>query len=256
MLKFIDSHTHLYLSDFGNDISDVMQRAAAAGVERFYLPAIDSSVTESLLSFEKAHPDKCFAMAGLHPCSVNGQYKDELRKVEEQLKIRSFAAIGEIGLDFYWSTEFSSQQYEVFETQMEWALQTQHPIVIHTRNAMHETIRCVRPFSERGLRGIFHCFGGSYEEAKSIIEMGFLLGIGGVLTYKKSGLDITMKQVGLEHVVLETDAPYLTPVPYRGKRNESSYIKIIAEKLAEIKNISLEEVAKVTTANAERIFNL
>jgi TatD DNase family protein len=255
MLKLIDSHTHLYLSEFGNDISEVMQRAEAAGVERFYLPAIDSSVTESLLNFEKSYPGKCFAMAGLHPCSVNETFKDEIRKIEDQLKFRSFAAIGEIGLDFYWSTVFSRQQYEAFETQMELALQTNHPIVIHTRNAMQETIDCVRPFSKKGLKGIFHCFGSSYADAAAIIDMGFLLGIGGVLTYKKSGLDATVKQVGLEHIVLETDAPYLTPAPYRGKRNESSYIKIIAEKLAEVKNISLEEVAAVTSANAERIFN-
>ncbi len=256
MLKFIDSHTHLYLSEFGNDINEVMQRAEAAGVERFYLPAIDSSVTESQLNFEKAYPGKCFAMAGLHPCSVNEGYLDELRKIEEKLKSRSFAAIGEIGLDFYWSTEFSKQQYEAFEAQMELALQSKHPIVIHTRNAMKETIECVRPFSKRGLKGIFHCFGNSYEDATAIIDLGFMLGIGGVLTYKKSGLDVTLKQVGLEHIVLETDAPYLSPVPFRGKRNESSYIKIIAEKLAEVKNVSLEEVATITTANAERIFNL
>ncbi|HEY2727409.1 MAG TPA: TatD family hydrolase, partial [Parafilimonas sp.] len=170
------------------------------------------------------------------------------------LQRRSFVAIGEIGLDFYWSTQFLDQQYKAFETQMQWALQKQLPIVIHTRNAMQKTIDFVRPFAAKGLKGIFHCFGGSYENATQIIDMNFSLGIGGVLTYKKSGLDEVVKQIDLKHIVLETDAPYLAPVPFRGKRNESSYIKFIAEKLASIKNISLEEVAAVTTANAEKIF--
>lgn len=254
-MRFIDTHCHLYLPEFSEDLSNVFSRAEAAGVEKFYLPAIDSSLSNNLFDLEKVYPGKCFAMAGLHPCSVNSTFMDELEKIDKLLQQRSFAAIGEIGLDFYWSKEFIDFQYECFKTQMEWALQKNMPIVIHSRNAMQETVNCVRPFSERGLKGIFHCFGGSYEEAMQIIDLNFYLGIGGVVTYKKSGLDEVLKNIDLKHIVLETDAPYLTPVPFRGKRNESSYIKIIAQKLADIKNISLEEVAEITTANAEKIFN-
>jgi TatD DNase family protein len=253
-MRFIDTHCHLYLPEFKYDLAEIFARAAAEGVEKFYLPAIDSSETHNLLQLQGNYPDKCVAMAGLHPCSVTKLYTDELNNVQNLLKQQSFAAIGEIGLDFYWSTEFVKEQYIAFETQMEWALQQNLPIVIHTRNAMKETIACVKPFSQRGLKGIFHCFGGSYEDAIQIIGMNFLLGIGGVLTYKKSGLDEVIKKIDLKNIVLETDAPYLTPVPFRGKRNESSYIKIIAQKLADIKNIPLQEVAEVTTANAEKIF--
>jgi TatD DNase family protein len=254
-MQFIDTHCHLYLPDFNNDIEAVFMRAKTAGIEKFFLPSIDSSFINALLIMEATYPGKCFAMAGLHPCSVNEIFLQELDQFYELLKKKSFAAIGEIGLDFYWSTNFEKQQYEAFETQMEWALQKKLPIVIHTRNAMQQTIDFVKPFADKGLRGIFHCFGGSYENAGQIIDMNFYLGIGGVLTYKKSGLDEVIKKINMEHLVLETDAPYLTPVPYRGKRNESSYIKIIAEKLAEIKNISVEEVASITTANAEKIFS-
>jgi len=253
-VKFIDTHCHLYLPEFKNDISGVFLRAEAAGIEKFYLPAIDSSVNHDLLEMERQYPEKCFAMMGLHPCSVNENFETELSAVEKLIDQRTFVAIGEIGLDFYWSTTFLDQQYLAFEKQMHWAFQKNRPIVIHTRSAMKETIEFVKPFSDKGLKGIFHCFGDSYENAVKIIEMGFLLGIGGVVTYKKSGLDEIVKKINLEHIVLETDAPYLTPVPYRGKRNESSYIKFIAEKIADIKNIPLEEVAAITTNNAEIIF--
>ncbi|HVX26933.1 MAG TPA: TatD family hydrolase [Parafilimonas sp.] len=251
---FIDTHCHLYLPEFKDNLNEIITRAINAGVEKFYMPAIDSSVIESLLATETAYPGKCFAMMGLHPCSVTGNYKEELVTVENWLNKRSFVAVGEIGLDFYWDTTFTTQQYETFEIQMQWALNKNLPIVIHTRNAMQQTIDFVKPFAEKGLRGIFHCFGDTYEKAKQIIDMNFYLGIGGVLTYKNSGLSAVIKQIDMDNIVLETDAPYLTPVPFRGKRNESSYIKIIAEKLAEVKNISLEEVAAITTANAEKIF--
>jgi TatD DNase family protein len=253
-MKFIDSHTHLYLEDFKNDIGEVIDRAIGEGVGKFYLPAIDSIETKRLLDLESRFPGKCFAMMGLHPCSVKENYKNELKAVKEWLDKRSFAAIGEIGLDFYWDKTFTQQQYESFEQQIEWSIEYDLPIVIHTRNAMTETIEVVKKYSSKGVRGIFHCFGGTYEEAMDIISMGYLLGIGGVLTYKNSGLAEVIKTIDLNSIVLETDAPYLTPVPFRGKRNESSYIKIIAEKLAQIKEISLEEVAKVTTSNAERVF--
>jgi TatD DNase family protein len=254
-MQFIDTHCHLYLPDFKNDIEAVFARAETAGIEKFFLPSIDSSFIKDLLQMEATYPGKCFAMAGLHPCSVIQNYLQELDQFYELLKKKPFTAIGEIGLDFYWSTDFETQQYEAFEIQMEWALQKKLPIVIHTRNAMQQTIDFVKPFADKGLGGIFHCFGGSYADAEQIIDMNFYLGIGGVLTYKKSGLDEVVKKINMEHLVLETDAPYLTPVPYRGKRNESSYIKIIAEKLAEIKNIPVEEVASITTVNAEKIFS-
>ncbi len=254
-MHFIDTHCHLYLPEFSSDIRGIFSRAKAAGVEKFYLPAIDSSVTEALLAMEKNYPEQCFAMAGLHPCSVNENYHAELDHVNQLLAERTFVAMGEIGLDFYWSTQFVKEQYQAFEKQMEWALEKNMPIVIHTRNAMQQTIDFVKPFAAKGLTGIFHCFGGSYEDAKQVIDMGFYLGIGGVLTYKKAGLDEVLKKIDLSHIVLETDAPYLTPVPFRGKRNESSYIKIIAEKLALVKNVPVEEVAAITTVNAEKIFN-
>lgn len=253
-MHFIDTHCHLYLPEFSEDIQGIFSRSKAAGVEKFYLPAIDSTVTEALLAMEKKHPGQCFAMAGLHPCSVNENYQNELEHVNRLLTERTFVAIGEIGLDFYWSTQFVKEQYLTFEKQMEWALKKKLPIVIHTRNAMQQTIDFVKPFAAKGLTGIFHCFGGNYEDAGQIINMGFYLGIGGVLTYKKSGLDEVLKKIDLSHIVLETDAPYLTPVPFRSKRNESSYIKIIAEKLASVKNVTVEEIAEITSRNAEKIF--
>lgn len=253
-MLLIDTHCHLYLSEFKTDLDRVIENANNVGVEKFYMPAIDSTVIDELIATENNYPGKCFAMMGLHPCSIKENYKNELAVAENWLAKRAFAAIGEIGLDFYWDTTFIKQQYEAFEMQMQWALNKNLPIVIHTRNAMQQTIDFVKLFAVKGLRGIFHCFGDNYENAKQVLDMDFLLGIGGVLTYKKSGLDEVIKQIDLKHIVLETDAPYLTPVPFRGKRNESSYIKIIAEKLALIKNISLEEVAAITTANAEKIF--
>jgi TatD DNase family protein len=253
-MEIVDTHCHLYLSEFKTDIDKVIERAKRIGVKKFYLPAIDSEVTDSMLSLEAAFGKECFAMMGLHPCSVKENYKEELKKVQEWLLKRSFAAVGEIGLDFYWDKIFTAQQYEAFETQMQWALELNMPIVIHTRNAMQEAIGTVKPFAAKGLRGIFHCFSGSYEDAREIIDMQFLLGIGGVLTYKNSGLQFVIEKISMEHIVLETDAPYLTPAPYRGKRNESSYLQFIVAKLAEIKNITAEEVADITTANAEKIF--
>lgn len=253
-MQLIDTHCHLYLPDFKEDLSDVLLRAESQGVSKFYLPCIDSSVINDMLMLEQEYPEKCFSMAGLHPCSVNANFLQELSQIKDFSNKVSFPAVGEIGLDFYWSKEFLNEQYQAFEMQLQWALEENLPVVIHTRNAMKETIDFVKPYSNKGLRGIFHCFGGPYEEAMQIIEMGFLLGIGGVVTYKKAGLDQTLSRINLEHIVLETDAPYLTPVPYRGKRNESSYIKIIAQKIAEIKQVTVEEVAAITTANAENIF--
>jgi len=252
-MKIIDTHCHLYLDEFKNDIDAVFERARQKGVEKFYLPAIDSEVTAQMLALEEKYPG-CSAMMGLHPCSVKANFKDELKLAEQWLNERSFAAVGEIGLDFYWDTTFASEQYEAFRIQMQWALERRLPIVIHTRNAMNEAIETVRPFAEKGLGGIFHCFSGNDEQARKIIDMNFLLGIGGVVTYKNSGLQPVIEKVSLDHIVLETDAPYLTPVPFRGKRNESSYLEFVVAKIAEIKKVSEEEVANATTRNAEKIF--
>ncbi|MFT3683257.1 MAG: TatD family hydrolase [Ferruginibacter sp.] len=255
MLKnLVDTHCHLYSNQFIGDIDAVIQRAAAEGVNKFYLPAIDTGSTNAMLALEERYPGKCIAMMGLHPCSVKEDYKEELAHVEAWLAKRKFVAVGEIGLDFYWDKTFIKEQYEAFRLQIEWSLQYQLPIVIHTRSAMPETIALVKEYVSRGVKGIFHCFGESLEHANQIIDMGFYLGIGGVLTYKKSGLDAVLKDVSLEYLVLETDAPYLTPVPFRGKRNESSYLKYVVERLAEVKNMSVDEVAAITSANAEKIF--
>lgn len=250
----IDTHSHLYVNSFKKDIDAVMARAADAGVGKIYLPAIDSSETDNMLQLEQAYPDTCFAMMGLHPCSVKENVEAELEQVKNWLGKRKFSAVGEIGLDFYWDKTYAEQQYKAFRIQMEWALAYDLPIVIHTRNAMLETINVVKEYVPQGIRGIFHCFGDSYENARKIIDMGFYLGIGGVVTYKKSGLAEVLAHIELSHVVLETDAPYLTPEPYRGKRNESNYLKYVAEKLAEIKGTTPEEVARITTQNAEKIF--
>ena len=253
-LKIIDTHTHLYLHEFENDIGEVMNNAIKKGIEKFYLPSIDSTEHERLFTLENKYPGKCFAMMGLHPCSVNENYHKELALVNDWLQKRKFAAVGEIGLDFYWDKTFIDQQYESFHQQIEWALGLNLPVVIHTRNAMQEAIDVVRQYTAKGLHGIFHCFSGSYQNALDIIDAGFLLGIGGVVTYKNAGVAEVIKEIDLAHIVLETDSPYLTPVPFRGKRNESSYIKYVVQKLSEIKNISIEEVAGITTANAEKIF--
>lgn len=253
-MKLIDSHTHLYSEEFNNDRTLVVERAMKEGVEKFFLPAIDSTTHTAMTMLEDQYPDNVFSMMGLHPCSVKSDYKRELDIAAEWLAKRQFVAIGETGLDFYWDKTFVTEQYDAFNIQMQWALDKTLPLIIHTRNAMQETIETVKPFADKGLKGIFHCFGGTYEEATTIINMGFMLGIGGVVTYKNAGLQQVIEKLDLAHIVLETDAPYLTPVPYRGKRNESSYLLYVAEKIATIKNIPIQEVAEVTSANAEKIF--
>ena len=250
----IDTHCHLYSEEFDTDIAAVLQRATAGGVQQFYLPAIDSTATTAMLKLEEKFPGKCIAMMGLHPCYVKENYKEELQMAADWLTKRKFAAVGETGLDYYWDKTFVKEQEEAFRVQIEWSLEYNLPIVIHTRNAMQETINIVKEYVPRGVRGIFHCFSGSHESAKEIIKAGFYLGIGGVLTYKKAGLAEVLQNIDLQHLVLETDAPYLTPVPYRGKRNESSYLKYIVDKLSEVKNVQVEKVAAITTANAQKIF--
>jgi TatD DNase family protein len=226
------------------------------GIDTIIMPAIDSTTLEAMLEVEKTYPENCMAMMGLHPCSVKENVKEELAIIEAQLQKRKFIAIGEIGLDYYWDKTFMNQQMEAFKIQMQWALDYKLPIAIHTRNAMGETIEAVKPFAKKGLRGIFHCFSGSKESAEQIISMGFHLGLGGVLTYKNAGVAEAIKDIPMEWLVLETDAPYLSPVPYRGKTNEPSYMIQVAMKLAEIKNLPLHEMAAITTSNAEKLFGL
>lgn len=250
----VDTHCHLYSKEFVDDIDTIIEHAKNIGVTKFYLPAIDSTSLQPMLALEARYPNICYAMMGLHPCYVKDNYKDELQIVANQLAKRQFVAIGEIGLDFYWDKTFATQQHEAFELQMQWALDKKLPIVIHTRNAMQETINMVAPFAAKGLTGIFHCFSGSYQSAKQITDMNFMLGIGGVITYKNAGLPEALKDIPSKFFVLETDAPYLSPVPFRGKRNESSYLPYILEKLADTKQISIEEMASITTTNAERMF--
>ncbi len=253
-MTIVDTHCHLYSAEFEEDIKEVILAAKAENVVKFFLPAIDSSSLEAMLALEKDYPNECFAMMGLHPCYVKENYKKELAIVEQQLAERHFVAIGEIGLDFYWDKTFAPQQLEAFTIQMQWALEYSVPIVIHTRNAMQETINAVKPFADKGLRGIFHCFSGSAESAKQITQMGFLLGIGGVITYKNAGLAEAIKDIDNQYFVLETDAPYLTPVPFRGKRNTPGYLNYILEKLAAAKNTTIETMAAITTTNAYNIF--
>lgn len=253
-MTLIDTHAHLYAKQFDEDRESMLERAKASGVERFYLPNIDSTSIEGMLELEAKHPDTCFPMMGLHPCSVKENYEEELAVVEQWLFKRPFCAVGEIGIDLYWDKTTLPQQIIAFRRQIGWAKQLDLPIIIHARDSTEEILEVLETEKSEKLRGIFHCFGGTVDQANRITNLGFHLGIGGVLTFKKSGLDKTLQEVDLQHLVLETDAPYLAPTPYRGKRNESAYIRLVAEKLAGIKNIPFAEVASVTSENARKIF--
>lgn len=253
-MQLIDTHCHLYGTEFQEDIDAVIARAEAEGVQQFYLPGIDSQSIDAMLHLETKFPGKCIAMMGLHPCYVKENYLEELAIVRQWLERRSFAAIGEIGLDFHWDRNYDEQQYEAFRTQVQWAKTFQLPIVIHSRKSTMECLRIIQEEQDGTLKGIFHCFSGDTHSAEKILELGFSLGIGGVLTYKNAGLAEVLKSVPLSAIVLETDAPYLTPVPFRGKRNESSYLKYVLEKLAAIKEMPVADVAAITTVNAQKIF--
>lgn len=250
----IDTHCHLYLSEFDKDIETVMERAFQSGVERFYLPAIDSRTMERVIQLEERYPGAAFAMVGLHPCSVKEDLHQELKLIEEQLAARKYVAIGEIGLDYYWDKTFAMQQQEAFRRQIDWARKYNLPVIIHSRNATREALDIIQENQDGKLKGIFHCFTGDEVLAREIAETGFMLGIGGVITYKNAGLAEALVNVPLEAMVLETDAPYLTPVPFRGKRNESSYLSFVVQKLADVKGISKEMVAEVTSQNALKVF--
>jgi TatD DNase family protein len=251
---FVDTHTHLYSEEFKIDIDEALQKAIDTGVDKFFLPNIDSSSVAGMYALCDKYPQHCFPMMGLHPCSVKENYKEELAIAYNYLQSKKHVAVGEIGIDLYWDKTFFAQQVEAFETQINWALEFNLSIVIHCRNSFDEIFAVLTNFKKLP-KGIFHCFSGNAEQAQKIIDAtNFKLGIGGVITFKNSGLDKAIENIDLKHLVLETDSPYLAPVPYRGKRNESSYLPLIAAKVAEIKKCSLLDVATITSANAKEIF--
>ena len=251
-----DTHAHLYASEFDADRKMMMDRAFQKKVTRLFLPNIDVTSIQPMLNLVWEYPDNCFPMMGLHPCSVDQHVEAHLFQIQKWFKKRTFYAVGEIGLDFYCSVEFKEQQIVAFKKQIQWAIQYDLPINIHSRNATTDCIAVLQEMKHPKLRGIFHCFSGSAEEAKLIVDLGFYLGIGGVLTFKNGGLDKAIENILLEKLVLETDAPYLAPVPYRGKRNESTYLLEIAQKLAELKHTTVEKVALITTENSKLIFGI
>ena len=251
-----DTHTHLYSEAFDEDRDDMVQRALNLGVSRFFIPAIDSSYTDAMLRLEQAYPKHVFLMMGLHPTHVKDNYEKELEHVEVMLKKRAFYAIGEIGIDLYWDKSTLKEQEIAFRRQIQLAKQYQLPIVIHCRNAFDEVFEVLEAEKGEDLFGIFHCFTGTLEQAKTAISYNMKLGIGGVATFKNGKIDTFLKQIPLNDIVLETDAPYLSPVPYRGKRNESAYIVKVLGKLANIYELPEEEIARITTKNSETIFKV
>lgn len=251
-----DTHTHLYANQFNEDRGEAIQRAIDLGVERFFIPAIDSETTESMFELEKQFPKNIFLMMGLHPTHVKENFEEELSHVKKWINQRDFYAIGEIGIDLYWDKSFLQQQQDAFKLQIEWAKEKNLPIVIHCRDAFDEVFEVLEEMKDDKLFGIFHCFTGNLAQAKQAINYNMKLGIGGVVTFKNGKIDQFLDQIPLENIVLETDAPYLAPSPYRGKRNESSYLIHIAEKLASIYDIPLLEIAKKTTENSKNIFSI
>ncbi|MEI7502586.1 MAG: TatD family hydrolase [Paludibacter sp.] len=255
-MNFIDTHTHLYLEEFNSDRSEVVQNTIDAGITKLLLPNIDSNSIDSMMNLVQQFPKNCFPMIGLHPGSVNQNYLEELNIIEQQLNTHNFIAIGEIGIDLYWDKTYKEEQIKAFQYQINLAQNHQLPIIIHSRNAFDEIFDVLENNANKDYKGIFHCFSGSVEQANRAIDLGFLLGIGGVVTYKNSGLDKIVQSVDLNKLVLETDSPYLTPVPFRGKRNESKYIINIAEKIATLKNTDLLTVAEITSNNANNLFKI
>ncbi|TWP24311.1 TatD family deoxyribonuclease [Apibacter muscae] len=256
-MEFIDTHTHLYSEKFDEDREEAIKRAVEEGVGRFYLPSISSAYYSKMKNLQENHPDKIFLMIGIHPCDVKPEnYKQELIFVKDQLEKEKFAAIGEIGIDLYWDTSTLEIQKIAFKEQIELAKKYQLPIVIHVREAFEEVLEILRHEKSPDLYGIVHCFSGTLEQAKEFIDLRFSLGIGGVVTFKNGKIDQFLKKIPLESIVLETDSPYLAPVPFRGKRNESSYIKYVADKLSDIYQINIDEIGKKTTENALKIFKL
>jgi TatD DNase family protein len=251
-----DTHTHLYSEQFDEDRHEMMERALKAGISRFFIPAIDSTYTEAMLRLEKDYPENIFLMMGVHPTHIKENYLEELELAKQWLNKRPFYAVGEIGIDLYWDQSFLKQQQIAFKTQIEWAKERNLPIVIHCRDAFDEIFEVLETVKDEQLFGIFHCFTGTFEQARKAISYNMKLGIGGVVTFKNGKIDTFLKDIPLKYIVLETDAPYLSPVPYRGKRNESYYILQVLDKLASIYNLTPVEIAEITTQNSKDIFGI
>lgn len=253
---FIDSHTHLYLDAFQDDRKSMIQRALDAGVSRMLLPNIDSSTTKALFSLSASYPSQCLPMMGLHPTSVKENYLEELRHIEGQLEREGIIAIGETGIDLYWDQSYLKQQQEVFRTQIAWAMELDLPLVIHARDSFPEIFKALEKWGGPGLRGVFHSFTGTQEDLRRALSFDFMIGINGIVTFKNSGLSEVVQSIPLQRLLLETDAPFLAPVPHRGRRNESSYLPEIAGKVAEIHRLGIKEIASITSRNAEQLFQL
>ena len=254
MSSYIDTHAHLYLTEFDGDRDTVVEAAVNRGIGKIFLPNIDSSSIVPMNRLAERFPGICYPMMGLHPTSVKENYEEELNRVVQELKIHRYYAIGETGIDLYWDKTFFHEQGLAFTRQLDLSVEYRLPVIIHARESFHEILEILEGYRSKGLKGIFHAFTGSVEIAEKVISMGFKLGIGGIVTYKKSILPDVVRETGLENIVLETDSPYLTPVPFKGKRNESAYISYIAESLAMILNTSAEEVGRITTHNALQLF--
>ena len=255
-MKLIDTHSHIYSEAFDEDIAEAIQRAKDANVGQIFLPNIDSESIEPMFKLVKDYPGFCLPMMGLHPTSVKENYEEELAICKKWLDKEKFIAIGEIGIDLYWDKTFLKEQQFVFQEQLNWAVERELPVVIHARESFSEIFEVLESFKNKNLKGVFHSFTGNPEQANKAIDLGFLLGLNGILTFKNSGLDNVIKEIETKHLILETDSPYLAPTPKRGKRNESAYVALIALKLAEIHNLSLEEVTEITSQNARNLFKV
>lgn len=254
-MEWVDTHSHIYLPEFDEDREAVVQRALAQGVRTLLLPNVDDTTVEPMLRLCAQHPEMCYPMMALHPTSVTSDYEEAMNRVEQQLSTNTFVAIGECGMDLYWDKTFQRQQEEVLRQHLKWAKAYRLPVIIHCREAFGEIMHVVKQEQNGSLTGIFHCFSGDVQQAQQVIDEGFVLGIGGVVTYKKSLLGTVLEAVGARHIVMETDSPYLAPVPYRGKRNESAYLVYSAQKVAEILQMPLNELAAITTQNVSRLFH-
>ncbi|MBC7451316.1 MAG: TatD family hydrolase [Cytophagales bacterium] len=250
----IDTHIHLYSEEYATDRDQLIEQAIAVGVEQFYMPNVDVSSIEPMLKLEQQYPTHCVAMMGLHPCYVKEDYKEQLKVVEQYLSQRSFIAIGEVGLDLHWDKTFFDQQVEALKIQAQWALDYKLPIVIHSREANQQSLKVLLPYMKQGLKGVFHCFSGTLAEVTVLKSYGWMIGIGGVVTFKKAGLDLLVEEIGSDQIILETDGPYLAPVPHRGKRNEPAYIDLVATKVADLLHVSKEILVAKTRENTRLLF--
>jgi len=255
-MNLTDTHTHLYLDNFNDDRDEIVKNAISNGVETMLLPAIDRSSFDAMKSLSDSYPDNCFPMIGLHPTSVKQNYKDEITFVENELSKGGYIAIGEIGIDLYWDKTYVDEQKDAFKHQLQLAKKHKLPVAIHTRDSFNEIYPILKSEFTDDLKGVFHCFTGTTGEARKIMDLGFYMGIGGIVTFKNSGLAEVVQNIPMEYLLLETDSPFLTPAPYRGKRNQSAYIVYIAEKIAQLKGLSIDEVSEITTQNANNLFSI